>query len=91
MRGESMGGVVRSLLVLLLFALLLIVGVAHGLRGLAFAGVFILAWAAKDTRAFKTIEGVMIRITGSRRAAWITVLGIIIVVVVALDVFHALH
>jgi hypothetical protein len=86
-----MSAMIRSLLLLLLFALVLIVGIAHGLRGLAVAGVFILLWAAKDTRAFRASETFLARLTGSRRSAWLTVAVIVIVAVVAVDVYGALH
>jgi hypothetical protein len=82
---------IRSALVLLLFVVVLFVGIAHGLRGLAFAGVVILLWAVKDTRAFRRSEEFMIRVTGSRSRAWIAALSVIIAAVIAVNVYQSLH
>ena len=86
-----MAALIRSALLLLAFVIILILGVVHGLRGLVVAGAIILAWAAKDTRAWKSTETFLVRLTGSRRRAGVTVLSVIIVVMVAFNVYQATH
>jgi hypothetical protein len=87
----TMTTLIRSGLLLLLFVLVLIVGISHGLRGLAVAGVVFLIWALRDTRAFRSGEAFLIRLTGSRSRAWITALSVVIVALVAVDVYQTLH
>jgi hypothetical protein len=82
---------IRSALLLFALIVILILGVAHGLRGLVVAGAIILAWAAKETRVWKSGEAFLVRVTGSRRRAGVTVLGVIIAAMVAFNVYQATH
>jgi hypothetical protein len=86
-----MAPVIRSALLLGMLILILILGLAHGLRGFVVAGAIILAWAAKDTRVWKRSEAFLVRVTGSRRRAGITVLSAVIVVMVAFNLYEATH
>lgn len=81
----------RSTLVLALMIVALILGAAHGARGLAVAGAAILAWAAKDSAAWRRGEAVLVRLTGSRRRAAIAVLGTVIVVLITVNVLQAMR
>jgi nicotinamide riboside transporter PnuC len=81
--------VIRSVLVAILLVAVLIIGIAHGTRGLVVAGVIILAWSAKDSRAWKAAEAFLVRLTGSRRRAAVLVMAVVIVVVLVFDVYQA--
>ena len=86
-----MAALIRSALLLAALILILVLGVAHGLRGLAVAGAVILVWTAKDTRVWQRTEAFLVRITGSRRRAGVTVLSVVIVVMIAFNVYQATH
>ena len=86
-----MAALIRSVLLLLTLLLILLLGVTHGLRGLVVAGAAIVAWSARETRAWRVAEAFLVRLTGSRRRAGVTVLSVIIVVMVAFNVYQATH
>jgi hypothetical protein len=82
---------IRSVLVALLLIAVLILGIAHGIRGLLVAGAVVLAWGAKDSPAWKISEAFLVRLTGSKRRAAVAVMGAVIVVMLAVDVYQATH
>jgi hypothetical protein len=86
-----MPALIRSALLLLLFIVVLILGISHGVRGLAFAAAIFLIWAVRDTRAFRSGEAFLIRITGSRSRAWIAAFSVVIVALIAVDIYQTLH
>jgi len=77
----------RFLLLLAILAVSVLLIAAHGVRGLAIALVLIIAVGAMQSRAWQTIERPLVRLTGSRMSAAALILGVIIVVSVAIDVY----
>jgi hypothetical protein len=73
----------------------LIVGVAlvatHGIRGVAILVVLLLLVSAPRTRAWGLVERALVRLTGSRKRAAILVMALVIVVVLAVDLYSLLH
>jgi hypothetical protein len=71
-------GVVRALLFLGLIVVLTALVAWHGARGIAtVAGILLLIFIFQ-TPAWKRIEGVLVRITGSRQGAFAVVLGAVV-------------
>lgn len=82
---------IRSLLLFGVLVLCTALIAAHGLRGIAVVvGVAVLA-SAVQTRAFRTTERALVRLTGSRQRAAMAVMGLVIVVVVAVSVIEAIR
>ena len=80
---------IRSAVAAILLAGVLIIGIAHGTRGLVVAGVIIAVWTAKDSRAWKATEAFLVRLTGSKRRAAVAVMAVVIIVVLGFDVYQA--
>ena len=80
---------IRSAVVAILLAGVLIIGIVHGTRGLVVAGVIIALWTAKDSRAWKATEAFLVRLTGSKRRAAVAVMAVVIIVVLGFDVYQA--
>lgn len=82
---------IRGLLLVGVLVLCTALIAAHGLRGIAVVvGVAVLA-SAVQTRAFRTTERALVRLTGSRQRAAMAVMGLVIVVVVAVTVIEAIR
>lgn len=82
---------IRGLLLVGVLVLCTALIAAHGLRGIAVVvGVAVLA-SAVQTRAFRTTERALVRLTGSRQRAAMAVMGLVIVVVVAVSVIEAIR
>ncbi len=82
---------IRGLLLVGVLVLCTALIAAHGLRGIAVVvGVAVLA-STVQTRAFRTTERALVRLTGSRQRAAMAVMGLVIVVVVAVTVIEAIR
>ncbi|HEX6510619.1 MAG TPA: hypothetical protein VF221_23570 [Chloroflexota bacterium] len=61
---------------------------SHGIRGLAIVVVFLVLSSAPRTRVWQIIERRLVHLTGSRKRAAILVMSVVIVVVLAVDVYE---
>jgi len=89
------GGRWRPLIRFLLLLAALVIGaalvVAHGIRGVAALVVLLLLVSAPRTRAWNITERALVRLTGSKKRAAILVMSVVIVAVLAVDVYSLAH
>jgi hypothetical protein len=75
-----------------LTVLIILVGVwliiAHGVRGLVIVIAGIAVYALPRTRAWKIIEGPLVRLTGSRRRAAVISFGFLLAIMAAFDIYQ---
>ena len=65
--------------------------VAHGIRGVAALVVLLLLVSAPRTRTWNITERALVRLTGSKKRAAILVMSVVIVAVLAVDVYSLAH
>ena len=85
----------NALIRLALLTAALVIGVwiiaEHGLRGILLVTGLVVVYSLTRTRAWRTGEGWMVRLTGSRTRAAAVVLGAIIALTVVVNVVSYLH
>lgn len=59
----------------------------HGFRGVVALVVLLLVVSVPRTRAWQATEQTLVRVTGSRRRAAVLVMSVIIVAVLAVDIY----
>jgi hypothetical protein len=75
----------------LLIAALIVCGAiiaVHGVRGVVFVVVIMAVATVPQTGAWRATEGALIRVTGSRRRAWVLVMAVLICVLVVVNVYQ---
>lgn len=89
--GRLMPGLIRfGLLGLAAIAAATVIA-AHGIRGVAIVVFLILLASLPRSRPYQFAEYWLVRITGSRRRAFIVFMSFLIVVLVAFNVYELTH
>ncbi|GAC1324081.1 MAG: hypothetical protein NVSMB22_12470 [Chloroflexota bacterium] len=83
-----MSALVRLGMVIVVVVACAAIIVTHGVRGIAFVVVLMLAATLPRTRVWGTVERVLVRATGSRKRAAALVLVTIIGVLAAVNVYE---
>jgi hypothetical protein len=83
--------IVRSLLLIGLLLVGALLVATHGLRGLAVVLGLLVIWSVTQTRLWQSVEGVLVRLTGSRTRAAVLVLGTVLAIAVAVNLYEYLR
>jgi hypothetical protein len=88
---QSSARVIRFLLLIGALIAAAIFIAAHGVRAIALLVVVVLVVTLPNTRVWKIAEGALVRLTGSRRRAYLLVTVVVIAVLIGVNVYEFVH
>lgn len=89
--GRPVPGLIRLGLLALAAVFAVVVIAVHGVRGVAIVVFLIMLASLPRSRPYQVAEYWLVRITGSRRRAFVVFMSFLIVVLVAFNVYELTH